>query len=198
MAGARPQVVIVGAGFGGLATARSLADAPVDGTLVDRHNFHTFQPLLYQVATSGLASADVLSVSGAVMAAVPSNPDLGAGANSSETAYAFVENATVAAVLYVVDHAFFAMAIALKTYFQKIADPADIAPTSGVAFTISHIAAVFLPFVLGIVWLTSPSAVFLLGASLAFCSLVLSRLVPRHPEPGREVLWRPALARSAT
>ncbi|MCB1549119.1 MAG: MFS transporter [Hyphomicrobiaceae bacterium] len=114
------------------------------------------------------------------------------------TAYAFVENATVAAVLYVVDHAFFAMAIALKTYFQKIADPADIAPTSGVAFTISHIAAVFLPFVLGIVWLTSPSAVFLLGASLAFCSLVLSRLVPRHPEPGREVLWRPALARSAT
>ena len=59
MASARPQVVIVGAGFGGLATARSLADAAVDVTLVDRHNFHTFQPLLYQVATSGLASADV-------------------------------------------------------------------------------------------------------------------------------------------
>ena len=57
--GARPQVVIVGAGFGGLACARSLADAPVDVTLVDRNNFHTFQPLLYQVATAGLASADV-------------------------------------------------------------------------------------------------------------------------------------------
>jgi len=55
----RPQVVIVGAGFGGLAAAKELADAPVDVTLVDRNNFHTFQPLLYQVATSGLASADV-------------------------------------------------------------------------------------------------------------------------------------------
>jgi NADH dehydrogenase len=55
----RPQVVIVGAGFGGLATARALADAPVEVTLVDRNNFHTFQPLLYQVATSGLASSDV-------------------------------------------------------------------------------------------------------------------------------------------
>ncbi len=55
----RLRVVIVGAGFGGLAAARELAAAPVDVTLVDRNNFHTFQPLLYQVATSGLASADV-------------------------------------------------------------------------------------------------------------------------------------------
>ena len=56
---ARPQVVIVGAGFGGLAAARELADATVDITLVDRNNFHTFQPLLYQVATSGLTPGDV-------------------------------------------------------------------------------------------------------------------------------------------
>ena len=56
---ARPHVVIIGAGFGGLAAAKELADAPVDVTLVDRNNFHTFQPLLYQVATAGLASADV-------------------------------------------------------------------------------------------------------------------------------------------
>ena len=55
----RPHVVIIGAGFGGLATAKELAGGPVDVTLVDRNNFHTFQPLLYQVATSGLASADV-------------------------------------------------------------------------------------------------------------------------------------------
>ena len=53
------HVVIVGAGFGGLAAARELADAPVEVTLVDRNNFHTFQPLLYQVATSGLNAADV-------------------------------------------------------------------------------------------------------------------------------------------
>ena len=56
---ARPHVVIIGAGFGGLAAAKQLAHELVDVTLVDRHNFHTFQPLLYQVATSGLASADV-------------------------------------------------------------------------------------------------------------------------------------------
>ena len=54
-----PKVVIVGAGFGGLATARELAHAPVEITLVDRHNFHTFLPLLYQVATAGLNPADV-------------------------------------------------------------------------------------------------------------------------------------------
>jgi NADH dehydrogenase len=57
--GVRPQVVIVGAGFGGLAAARGLAKAPVEVTLVDRENFTTFQPLLYQVATSGLNAADV-------------------------------------------------------------------------------------------------------------------------------------------
>src|SRR5947207_1971728 len=50
----RPTVVIVGAGFGGLRAARSLRDAPVDVVLVDRHNYHLFQPLLYQVATAGL------------------------------------------------------------------------------------------------------------------------------------------------
>lgn len=55
----RPRVAIVGAGFGGLAAAKGLAGAEVDVTLVDRHNFHTFQPLLYQVATSGLNAADV-------------------------------------------------------------------------------------------------------------------------------------------
>ncbi|MCU1453451.1 MAG: FAD-dependent oxidoreductase [Acidimicrobiales bacterium] len=56
---ARPHVVIIGAGFGGLNTASRLRAADVDVTLVDRHNFHTFQPLLYQVATAGLNAADV-------------------------------------------------------------------------------------------------------------------------------------------
>ena len=98
--------------------------------------------------------------------------------------YAFVDNPWIAAGLYVVDHAFFALAIAMKTYFQKIADPADIAPTAGVAFTINHIAAVGLPVALGVVWLASPSAVFLIGAAMAAVSLGLSFLVPRHPEGG--------------
>jgi NADH dehydrogenase len=57
--GVRPHVVIVGAGFGGLAVARGLDKLPVEVTLVDRQNFTTFQPLLYQVATSGLNAADV-------------------------------------------------------------------------------------------------------------------------------------------
>src|SRR3982751_4995654 len=55
----RPQVVIVGAGFGGLAAARRLRDASVDLIVVDRHNFHTFQPLLYQVATAGLDAENI-------------------------------------------------------------------------------------------------------------------------------------------
>jgi len=107
------------------------------------------------------------------------------------TAYAFVENATLAGVLYVTDHAFFAMAIAMKTYFQKIADPADIAPTAGVAFTINHIAAIVLPVVLGFVWLANPAAVFLFGAALALVSLGLSRLIPRHPQEGHELIFSP-------
>ena len=54
-----PQVVIVGAGFGGLGVAEQLAHVPVQVTLIDRHNYHTFQPLLYQVATSLLNAEDV-------------------------------------------------------------------------------------------------------------------------------------------
>jgi len=57
--GRRPRVVIVGAGFGGLAAARALARAPVDVIVVDRRNYHLFQPLLYQVATAGLSPSDV-------------------------------------------------------------------------------------------------------------------------------------------
>jgi NADH dehydrogenase len=57
--GVRPHVVIVGAGFGGLAVARGLDKLPVEVTLIDRQNFTTFQPLLYQVATAGLNDADV-------------------------------------------------------------------------------------------------------------------------------------------
>ena len=57
----RPQVVIIGAGFGGLEAARKLAHAPVDVLLIDRNNYHAFWPLLYQVATSGLEPQEIAS-----------------------------------------------------------------------------------------------------------------------------------------
>src|SRR5512139_2318201 len=56
-----PSVVIVGGGFGGLTAAKALSRAPVGITLVDRHNYHLFQPLLYQVATAGLSPGDIAS-----------------------------------------------------------------------------------------------------------------------------------------
>ncbi len=113
------------------------------------------------------------------------------------TAYAVVDHPWIAVGLYILDHLFFAMAIAMKTYFQKIADPADIAPTAGVAFSINHIAAVVIPAAFGLLWLISPAAVFLAGAGMAFGSLLLARLVPESPEPGNEVTvaalrWRRA------
>jgi predicted MFS family arabinose efflux permease len=100
--------------------------------------------------------------------------------------YWFGWGAAVAAALYVIDHLFFAMSFNLRTYFQKIADPGDIAPTAAVAFTINHIAAVFLPASLGYLWIASPDAVFVLAALMSAISLSLALLVPRHPEPGNE------------
>nr|WP_170539109.1 MFS transporter [Ruegeria arenilitoris] len=103
--------------------------------------------------------------------------------------YWFGWGVLLAAILYVIDHVLFALALALKTYFQKIADPADIAPTAAVAFTINHIAAVFLPALLGLLWVVSPGAVFGLAAGMALISLALSLLIPRHPEPGNETVF---------
>src|SRR6056297_3840145 len=102
--------------------------------------------------------------------------------------YWFGWGVAIAAALYVLDHLFFALALALKTYFQKIADPRDIAPTAAVAFTINHIAAVFLPAALGYLWLVSPGSVFTLAAGMACISLGLSLLIPRHPAPGAETI----------
>ena len=103
------------------------------------------------------------------------------------TAYAFVEWAPFAVVLYVLDHVLFAMAISIRSYFQKIADSADIASTAGVSFTINHIAAMVIPVTFGIVWLHSPSIVFIAGAIMAAFSLLLARMVPRYPREGNEV-----------
>ena len=105
------------------------------------------------------------------------------------TAYAFVDSAAWAGALYVADHLFFSLAIAIKTYFQKIADPADMASTAGVAFTINHIAAVFIPVLFGLVWLISPMLVFLMGSVMALISLLLARNIPMRPCEGYEMEW---------
>ncbi len=111
--------------------------------------------------------------------------------------YVFDWGVGVACALYMVNNVFFSLALAIKTYFQKIAAPGDIAPTAAVAFTINHIAAVFLPVMLGYLWLTSPVSVYLLAAGLALTSVGLSALVPRHPEAGHETILAPAPATAA-
>ncbi len=101
--------------------------------------------------------------------------------------YAFVDSAMLAGSLYVIDHLFFALALAIKTYLQKIADPADMASTAGVSFTISHIAAVVIPVTFGLIWLVSPASVFLAGALMTVVSLILAFNIPNKPEEGNEV-----------
>ena len=100
--------------------------------------------------------------------------------------YSIVDNLYIAFALFILDHLLFSMAIALKTYFQKIANPKDIASTSAVSFTINHIAAVFLPALLGLVWLYSHALVFILGAGIALISFALSFLIPKDPRQGYE------------
>lgn len=102
------------------------------------------------------------------------------------SAYAWVDWAPAAVALFVLDNILFAMAIAQSSYLKKIADPADMASTAGVAFTINHIAAVVLPAALGLVWLWSPLAVFLSGAAMACVSLYLALWVPAMAKPGNE------------
>ena len=104
------------------------------------------------------------------------------------TGYAVVESSYFAVFLYIADHLFFSIAIALKTYFQKIADPADIASSAGVSFTINHTAAVFVPVLFGLIWLYSPSLVFYAGAVIALASLLLALNMPSKPSAGNEVL----------
>ena len=103
--------------------------------------------------------------------------------------YLFGWGLLIAASLYILDHLFFALALAIKTYFQKIADPQDIAATAAVAFTINHIAAIFLPVGLGFLWLTSPFLVFCTAGTLAIFSFVLALLIPREPRIGKETIF---------
>ena len=104
--------------------------------------------------------------------------------------YYFDWSYIVASILFIADHMFFGLAFAMKTYFQKIADSEDFAPTAAVAFTINHISAVFLPVLLGYIWVYNNSAVFYLAAVLSFISLIVAILIPRFPSKGNESILR--------
>jgi hypothetical protein len=87
-------------------------------------------------------------------------------------AYATVESKMIVAVLYVLDHIFFNFAIAIRTYFQKVGHPQDIASSMAMGFTINHIAAVILPAVGGLLWLIDYRIPFMCGAFLSMVSLL--------------------------
>ena len=92
-------------------------------------------------------------------------------------AYAFTDNAWVAAGLYVIDNIFYNFAIGIRTYFQKVADPQDIAPSMAVGFTVNHIAAVVLPIFGGALWLVDYRIPFVAGALLSSISLIFVRRI---------------------
>jgi hypothetical protein len=108
--------------------------------------------------------------------------------------------AAAAGFLFIADGIFTTFYIAPKTYFQKIGDAEDMAPTAAVAFTINHIMAVFIPVMFGVLAVArpDPSIIFWLGCGIATTSLSLAFLVPRHPTKGFETIFAvPAKAQPA-
>jgi energy-converting hydrogenase Eha subunit C len=173
MSGARRQIFVVFAGFL-MVEKFGFSAANIALLFLINHSINTFVAPKVGALISRIGERPMLSLEYAGLIII-------------FTAYAFVEVAWLAAILYVLDHILFAMAIAIRSYFQKIADPADIASTSGVSFTINHIAAVVIPASFGLIWLYSPSIVFLAGAGMAAISFLLARLVPNNPAEGNEI-----------
>lgn len=92
-------------------------------------------------------------------------------------AYAYTDSKLVVAFLYILDHIFFNFAMAIRTYFQKIGDHADIAPSMAVGFTINHIAAVVIPAVGGILWMIDYRIPFIGGAFMSVISLIAAQFI---------------------
>jgi len=92
-------------------------------------------------------------------------------------AYAATGSKLIVAILYIFDHIFFNFAIAIRTYFQKVGDPRDIAPSMAVGFTINHIAAVFLPALGGLLWMIDYRIPFVGGAMMALVSLAAVQFI---------------------
>ncbi len=92
--------------------------------------------------------------------------------------YGLVDSRYAALLLFIANNFFYNFSIGIRTFFQKIGDPEDIAPSMAVGFTINHIAAVFLPALGGLLWLIDYRYVFFSGALLSFFSLLLVWLIP--------------------
>ncbi len=92
-------------------------------------------------------------------------------------AYAYTDSKLIVAFLYILDHIFFNFAMAIRTYFQKIGDHADIAPSIAVGFTINHIAAVVIPAIGGILWMIDYRIPFIGGAFMSVISLVAAQFI---------------------
>ena len=98
--------------------------------------------------------------------------------------YAFTDSKIVVTAMYILDHILFNFAIAIRTYFQKIGDPQDIAPSMAAGFTINHIAAVVMPVIGGIVWMIDYRIPFIAGALMSLISLAAVQKIPLfHKEP---------------
>ena len=96
-------------------------------------------------------------------------------------AYAVTGSRWVAAGLYVLDNLLFNFSMAVRTYFQKVADPQDIAPSMAVGFTINHIAAVVLPVIGGLLWVVDYRIPFVFAAVLSLFSLVAVQRIKIKP-----------------
>jgi len=92
-------------------------------------------------------------------------------------AYAVTGSKLIVAFLYILDHIFFNFSIAIRTYFQKVGDPRDVAPSMAVGFTINHIAAVFLPALGGMLWMIDYRIPFIGGAVMSLVSLIAVQMI---------------------
>ena len=95
-------------------------------------------------------------------------------------AYATTGSKWLVAVLFILDHIFFNFSIAIRTYFQKVGDPRDIAPSMAVGFTINHIAAIFLPALGGLLWVMDYRIPFFGGAAMSIISLIAVQKISVH------------------
>lgn len=94
--------------------------------------------------------------------------------------YAFVNNVAVITSLYIVDNIFFSCAMGINTFFQKMGDKKDIAPSMAMGFTINHISAVIFPVLGGALWMISFRLPFLMGVGFAITSLILVQFIPKY------------------